>query len=70
MRPLRNAAVQSALAGLLAAYLKLTLKTIRWRVEGQEIVEGVWERGGGVLAWFWHARIALPPACWLRVRAH
>jgi lysophospholipid acyltransferase (LPLAT)-like uncharacterized protein len=52
------------LAGLLAAYLKATLGTLRWKVEGIERARGVWRSGGGVVVCFWHGRIALSPACW------
>jgi lysophospholipid acyltransferase (LPLAT)-like uncharacterized protein len=69
LRPLRNAAVQSVLAAILAAYLKLTLKTIRWRIEGLPAAEAVWAAGGAVVVCFWHARIPLSPACWPLDRA-
>jgi lysophospholipid acyltransferase (LPLAT)-like uncharacterized protein len=61
---MRSAAAQAALGLGLAAYLKPTLASIRWRQEGRELVEAVWDQGGGVIVCFWHGRIALSPACW------
>lgn len=69
MRPLRIPWVQRAAAGMLAAYLRLTLRTIRWRWIGRDRGEQVWASGGGVLVCFWHGRIALSPACWPLDRA-
>ncbi len=68
-RLFRSPQVQAALAILFAAYLKLTLFTIRWRQEEREQAEAIWDRGGGVLVCFWHGRIALSPACWPLDRA-
>ena len=56
--------VQSTLAFILAAYLRATLATIRWRHEGREVAEAIWNAGGPVLVCFWHSRIPLSPACW------
>jgi hypothetical protein len=56
--------VQSALAFILAAYLRATLATISWRHEGREVAETIWDAGGPVLVCFWHSRIPLSPACW------
>ena len=65
----RSPQVQAALALVFAAYLKLTLATIRWRSEDRHLAEAVWDAGGGVLVCFWHGRIALSPACWPLGRA-
>ncbi len=65
----RSAALQSALAVLFAAYLRVTLKTIRWRQEGLAAAEAIWDAGGPVVVCFWHSRIALSPACWPLDRA-
>ena len=65
----RAAWVQSALAWILATYLNITLKTIRWRHEGRERAEAIWDAGGPVLVCFWHSRIPLSPACWPLGRA-
>ncbi len=65
----RSAPVQSALAFLLAAYLELALKTMRWDWQGRELAEAIWASGGPVIVCFWHSRIALSPACWPLERA-
>lgn len=66
---LRRPGVQRALAALLAGYLRLALSTMRWRREGLERAEGVWDAGGGVIVCFHHGRIGLSPACWPLGRA-
>ena len=63
-RVMRSPAAQGLLGLLLAAYLKPTLATIRWRHEGLDKPQGVWDRGGPAIACFWHSRIAISPACW------
>jgi hypothetical protein len=60
----RAAWVQSTLAFILATYLRAALATIRWRHEGRERAEAIWNAGGPVLVCFWHSRIPLSPACW------
>ena len=65
----RAAWVQTTLAVILAAYLRATLATIRWRHEGRERAEAIWDAGGPVLVCFWHSRIPLSPACWPLGRA-
>ena len=60
----RAAWVQTTLAIILAAYLRATLATIRWRHEGRERAEAIWNAGGPVLVCFWHSRIPVSPACW------
>ena len=61
--------MQAVLARGLAAYLRFALGTIRWRWEGREAAEAVWDAGGGVIVCFQHGRIALSPACWPLDRA-
>lgn len=56
--------VQSTLAFILAAYLRAALATIRWRHEGRERAEAIWNAKGPVLVCFWHSRIPVSPACW------
>jgi lysophospholipid acyltransferase (LPLAT)-like uncharacterized protein len=65
----RAAWFQSTLAFILAAYLRATLATMRWRHEGREAAEAIWDAGGPVLVCFWHSRIPLSPACWPLGRA-
>ena len=69
MRPLRNPAIQGALAWLLAAWMRFCFATIRWTHENQSVAEAVWKQGGGVLCTFWHSRISLSPASWPLDRA-
>ena len=69
MRPLRNPVIQSTLAWVLAQWMRFCFATIRWTHVNQDVAEGVWAKGGGVLAVFWHSRIGLSPACWPLDRA-
>lgn len=69
MRPLRNPAIQGALAWLLAAWMRFCFATIRWTHQNEPVAETLWARGGGVLCTFWHSRISLSPACWPLGRA-
>lgn len=69
MRPLRHPGVQAVLSRVLAFYLRWTLRSIRWRWEGREAAERVWDAGGGVVVCLQHARITLAPACWPLDRA-
>jgi lysophospholipid acyltransferase (LPLAT)-like uncharacterized protein len=65
----RSAPAQATFAFLLAAYLGVALKTIRWDWQGRELAEAIWASGGPVIVCFWHSRIALSPACWPLERA-
>jgi len=69
VRPFRNPIVQTALAWILAQWMRFCIKTIRWTHENQPVAEKVWDQGGGVLCVFWHSRIGLAPACWPLDRA-
>ncbi|GAA0653288.1 lysophospholipid acyltransferase family protein [Brevundimonas lenta] len=69
MRPLRNPAIQTALAWTLAQWMRFCFATIRWTHRNQDVAEAVWKQGGGVVVAFWHSRIALAPACWPLDRA-
>lgn len=55
--------VQATLAWLVSAYLGLTLRTMRWRFENRGAADAAAASPDGVLACFWHGRIALAPAC-------
>jgi len=66
---LRSGPVQTALAFLLAGYLGLALRTMRWTTAGVGRAEPVWDSEGPVIVCFWHSRIALSPACWPLKRA-
>jgi len=60
----RSPGVQSALALIYAAYMRLCYATIRWRRENREVVEGVWAAGGPVIYCLWHSRVSLGPSSW------
>lgn len=56
---LRNDGVQAALGWTLGGYLRLILKTVRWRHENLACVEPVLAGRSGAIALFWHGRIPL-----------
>ena len=64
MRPLKSSLVLRAAASLFAAYARLTLATLRWTREGQDIARSQWKKGGGVILCLWHHNIPLGPATW------
>jgi lysophospholipid acyltransferase (LPLAT)-like uncharacterized protein len=66
---LRSAAVQSALGWLLVVYLRLILRTVRWRHENLKAMEPhLADPSRGVVALLWHGRIplslAVAPQMW------
>jgi len=56
---LRSDAVQAFLGWLLGVYIRLILKTVRWRHENLQCVEPVLAGDAGAVALFWHGRIPL-----------
>lgn len=58
-RFVRRPMVQSTLAWLLSAYLRMTIATMRWRYENRERIEPLVDGPVGVIACFWHGRIAI-----------
>jgi len=57
---LRNDAVQAFLGWVLGTYLRLVLRTVRWRHENVGCVEPVLaDDTAGAIALFWHGRIPL-----------
>jgi hypothetical protein len=54
--------VQSAVAWLVSTYLGFALATMRWRFENRAPADAAAASPDGVLACFWHGRIALAPA--------
>ena len=56
---LRSDAVQAVLGWVLGTYLKLILRTVRWRHENLACVEPVLAGSSGAIALFWHGRIPL-----------
>ena len=55
--------VQATLAWLVSAYLRVTLATMRWRFIDRASVDAAVASSEGVIACFWHGRIALAVAC-------
>jgi hypothetical protein len=56
---LRSQGVQAALGWVLGTYLRLILRTVRWRHENLQCVEPVLAGDSGAIALFWHGRIPL-----------
>ncbi|HEX2815855.1 MAG TPA: lysophospholipid acyltransferase family protein [Phenylobacterium sp.] len=56
---LRSDAVQTLLGWLLGTYIRLILRTVRWRHENLDCVEPVLAGEAGAVALFWHGRIPL-----------
>ena len=56
---LRSDGVQAALGWVLGIYLRIVLRTVRWRHENVACVEPVLAGDGGAIALFWHGRIPL-----------
>jgi len=65
----RSGLVQTLLAWVVAGYLAVVLRTMRWRWLDRERAEAIWDRKEPVIVCFWHSRIALSPACWPLRRA-
>jgi lysophospholipid acyltransferase (LPLAT)-like uncharacterized protein len=66
---LRSDAVQAALGWVLGGYMRLLLKTLRWRHENVECVEPVLSGDSGAIALFWHGRVPMglaPDPQWRR----
>jgi len=61
---LRSPIVQSVLAWVVAAYVELTIATLRWRHENDASARAALAQPGGLIALFWHGRIV--PAMSLR----
>ena len=68
---LRSDGVQAVLGWLLGTYMRLVLRTVRWRHENVACVEPVLAGPSGAIALFWHGRIPLglaPTPQWGRKR--
>jgi lysophospholipid acyltransferase (LPLAT)-like uncharacterized protein len=57
---------RNLLASLLGQYLQFAIASIRWRIEGEANLTP-FVADIPVVAAFWHERLALMPALWLRV---
>ena len=62
-RLLRAAWMQALLAGLVTAYIELIIATLRWRTVGAGPAEAALRSPEGLIALFWHGRIAHAMAC-------
>jgi lysophospholipid acyltransferase (LPLAT)-like uncharacterized protein len=70
---LRNPGVQAVLGWVLAGYLRLILRTVRWRHENLACVEPVLAGPSGAIGLLWHGRIPICLAVapqWWRKRTH
>jgi hypothetical protein len=59
----RSPAVQAALGWLVAAYIELIIATVRWRFDNRGPVDEIMTGPEGLIALFWHGRIAQGMAC-------
>ena len=59
----RSPPVQSTLGWLVAAYIELIIATVRWRFENRDPVDEAMSGPEGLIALFWHGRIAQGMAC-------
>jgi lysophospholipid acyltransferase (LPLAT)-like uncharacterized protein len=51
------------LGWLVAGYIELIIRTVRWRIENRAPVDEAMAAPGGLIALFWHGRIAQGMAC-------
>jgi len=66
-RLLKNLAVRRALAWLIARALTLLLRSIRWRIEGEDAVACL-VSGPPCIVALWHESLPVVPILWLHVR--
>lgn len=62
-RLLRAPAVQAVLGWLVASYIELIISTMRWRFDNRAPVDAIMAGPQGLIALFWHGRIAQGMAC-------
>lgn len=60
---LRSRLVQGLLGWLVATYVEFCIVTMRWRFENREPVDRAMASPDGLIALFWHGRIAQGMAC-------
>ena len=60
---LRSRYVQATLAWLIAVYIETLIVTMRWRFENRATVDAAMGSDQGLIALFWHGRIAQGIAC-------
>ena len=66
---LRSPVIQGFLGWLVAAYIELLIRTVRWRFDNRGPVDEVMSGPQGLIALFWHGRIAQGMACRPLLRA-
>lgn len=59
----RSPAVQAVLGWLVASYIELIIATVRWRFDNRAPVDEIMAGPEGLIALFWHGRIAQGMAC-------
>jgi lysophospholipid acyltransferase (LPLAT)-like uncharacterized protein len=62
-RFLRSPIVQTLLGWLVAVYIEIIIVTVRWRFENRGPVDDIMSGPDGLIALFWHGRIAQGMAC-------
>jgi lysophospholipid acyltransferase (LPLAT)-like uncharacterized protein len=60
---LRSGPAQALLGWLTAAYIELIIVSMRWRIENRAPVDAIMAGPEGLIALFWHGRIAQGMAC-------
>ena len=64
----RSLAFQTFLGWLIAVYMWLIARTVRWDIEGEEFIQKAWDSDEGFVLAFWHSRIAIAPVIALRLQ--
>ncbi|HEY7853329.1 MAG TPA: DUF374 domain-containing protein, partial [Caulobacteraceae bacterium] len=59
----RSPIAQGFLGWLVAAYIELLIRTVRWRFDNRGPVDEIMVGPEGLIALFWHGRIAQGMAC-------
>lgn len=67
-RLIRSPGAQALIARLLGLYLAATFRTIRWRLEGEDIVERFAGSATPLVIAFWHERLPMMPMLWMLAR--
>lgn len=67
-RLIRSQGAQALIARLLGAYLAFTFRTIRWRLEGEDLVDRFVRSAAPIVIAFWHERLPLMPMLWILTR--
>lgn len=60
----RRTWVSETASALIAAYLWICYRTIRWTHENREAVEALWASDQSCILLVWHSRMVIAPVCW------